>query len=93
MGMRPTDAVQFVGVGISTPYARMARNPVFKAQVEQAMMEGQRCLIISPRHWCHPNGQFILNADFEPIPREPPKSLFPWVRGQLLSHPLAALLG
>ena len=34
-------------------------------------------------------GQPILDADFEPIPRNPPGRLFAWINGQ--SNPLALL--
>lgn len=91
MGMGPTDAVQFVGVKLSTPYTRSLRYPGFKHQVDQAMEDGRRALIISPHHWAFPNGELILDGDFNPISRQPPSTILPWVLRQLRRNPLAAL--
>ena len=91
MGMGPTDAVQFVGVKLSTPYTRSLRYPGFKRQVDQAMENGRRALIISPHHWTFPNGELILDAAFNPISRQPPSTILPWVLRQLKRNPLASL--
>lgn len=89
--MPPTDAVGLVGVQLSTPYARMSRYPNFKAQVDQAMEDGRRSVVVSPTHFAFPSGDLLLDADFEAIPRRPPSGLKAWVITQLRRNPLAHL--
>lgn len=90
MGVPPSDAVGLVGVQLSTPYARMSRHPAFKAQVEEAMAEGQRSLVASPSNFSL-NGELLLDSNFEPIRRQPPQGLKPWVLSQLRRNPLTAM--
>lgn len=93
MGMGPTDAVKYVGVRLSAPYTKAFRDPAFKLQLDQAMEAGRRSIIISPRYWAYTSGAPIVDANFEPIPREPTSALLPWVLLQLERSPLAALVG
>ncbi len=88
MGASQADAASFVGVKPMTPYVKVYRDAKFKAQVEAAMEEGRLSLITSPDFFCLPNGAPLLDSDFEPIPRQPPNGLKPWVRAQLLKSPL-----
>ena len=91
LGMRPVDAVRFIGVQPGSPYSRAARNPAFKQSLIVASQLGHQLRILSPGHFVDERGRPILDSNFDPIPRDPPGRLFRWLHRQ--HNPLAMLAG
>lgn len=91
LGMQPKAACAFVGVSSAAPYVKAAREPAFKAALMDMSQRGQILSLAYPDDWVYEDGEPILSADFEKIPRVPSDRLAPWVRQQYLSNPLATL--
>ncbi len=89
LGVAAKDACSFIGVSQSAPYVKASRDPMFKVALIDATQLGHALRIVSPDHFADETGQPILDADFEPIPRNPPGRLFAWIKGQ--TNPLALL--
>jgi hypothetical protein len=89
LGVQTSGAAEFVGVARSTAYVKASRDPAFKLALIDATQLGHALRVVSPDHFADETGQPILDADFEPIPRNPPGRLFVWIKGQ--SNPLALL--
>lgn len=89
LGVQTSDAAEFVGVARATAYVKASRDPAFKLALIDATQLGHALRIINPDHFTDETGQPILDANFDPIPRNPPGRLFAWIRGQ--ANPLALL--
>ena len=89
LGVQTSDAAEFVGVARATAYVKASRDPMFRVALIDATQLGHALRIVSPDHFADETGQPILDADFDPIPRNPPGRLFAWIKGQ--SNPLALL--
>jgi len=90
LGVAANDACGFIGVSQSAPYVKVSRDPAFRLALIDATQLGHALRIISPDHFANETGQPILDADFEPIPRNPPGRLFAWIKYQV--NPLALLV-
>ncbi|KKM84955.1 hypothetical protein LCGC14_1293960 [marine sediment metagenome] len=89
LGVAAKDGCSFIGVSQSAPYVKASRDPMFRLALIDATQLGHALRIVSPDHFADETGQPILDADFEPIPRNPLGRLFAWIKGQ--SNPLALL--
>lgn len=90
MGVSQADAAPLVGVKPATPYVRASRLPAFAAQVSAALEDGRASQAVSPIYFSL-DGELILDASFDAIPRHPHSALKGWVLAQLRRNPLAML--
>lgn len=88
MGVSQADAAPLVGVKPATPYVKAHRSPSFSILVDQAMDEGRRSIVVSPTYFAL-DGELLLDAHFNAIPRQPPNSLKSWALAELSRNPLA----
>ena len=91
LGMQPKTACAFVGVSSAAPYVKAAREPAFKAALMDMSQRGQILCLAYPDSWVYEDGEPILSADFEKIPRVPSDRLAPCIRQQILRNQLPAL--
>lgn len=89
LGVQTSDAAEFIGIARATAYVKASRAPVFRVALIDATQLGHALRVVSPDYFADETGQPILDADFKPIPRNPPGRLFAWINGQ--SNPLALL--
>ncbi len=92
MGMRQVDAAALIGVKPATPYVKAYRDRAFGDKVGEALHHGRLALIASPTYFITPKGNMLLDGNFDPISREVPTRLRPWVLDQLARCPLTDLV-